>query len=405
MNTKKKSGDILFPVLLLLGLLFQQCNNMGTEHESHKGHTDFSGDENLEQVIASPNKQVLSRQATIKLLGNPKAHTLKAQGYVAVDENRNQSVSARFDGRIERLYVKYSFQYIKQGDKIFDLYSPELNTFQEEHLWLLKSGKENELLEQSRKKLRLLGLSDFQISQLEKNGAVTKTITVYSPVNGYVVFNTEANNNADGDSPKQTDATNMNMQEGGNKTKRPNSSTPKIRAGMYVNKGQVIFSVNDLQTVWAIASIPLDFRSALRKNSQVKIFSELFPDKPLTGTIDLIEPTFEESKQRFVRVRIAVPNISLRLKVNSLVTAELALDGKESFQIPSSALYRTGQRSWVWVKTGTTQSGTGIFQLRKVMASSSFNGMTTIVSGLSTNEEVAKHAGLLTDSESFLNSN
>lgn len=72
-------------------------------------------------------------------------------------------------------------------------------------------------------------------------------------------------------------------------------------------------------------------------------------------------------------------------------------------QVPSSAVYKTGLNAYVWVKTGTTQNGTGIFQLRKVITGSSSNGMTTIKSGLSSDEEIAVQAGLMTDSETFLN--
>ena len=105
MNTKKKSGNILFPVLLLAALLFQQCNNAETENQSHQAQNILSDNEKIGQLITSPNKQVLSRQATIKLSAQNEIQTLKAQGYIALDRNRNQTVSARFGGRIEKLYV------------------------------------------------------------------------------------------------------------------------------------------------------------------------------------------------------------------------------------------------------------------------------------------------------------
>jgi Cu(I)/Ag(I) efflux system membrane fusion protein len=72
--------------------------------------------------------------------------------------------------------VKYDLQYVKKGDKILELYSPEINTFQEEHLFLLKSEKEKSLLEQSKQKLKLLGITENQILQLEKNKTFTQTI-------------------------------------------------------------------------------------------------------------------------------------------------------------------------------------------------------------------------------------
>ncbi|MBK6355013.1 MAG: hypothetical protein IPF46_16880 [Saprospiraceae bacterium] len=121
----------------------------------------------------------------------------------------------------------------------------------------------------------------------------------------------------------------------------------------------------------------------------------------------MIEQTFEEASQRFARVRIVLPNSNNLLKINSLVTAQFTISKSKSknMQVPSSAVYKTGLNAFVWVKTDTTQNGTGIFQLRKVIAGTSANGMITIQSGLTPNEEIAKEAGLMTDSETFLNEN
>jgi membrane fusion protein, copper/silver efflux system len=97
-----------------------------------------------------------------------------------------------------------------------------------------------------------------------------------------------------------------------------------------------------------------------------------------------------------------LPNSNNSLKINSLVTAQFALNDSRNLQVPSSAVYKTGLNAYVWVKTDTTRSGTGIFQLRKVFAGTSSNRMTTIKSGLSPDEEIAKEAGMMSDSETFL---
>jgi Cu(I)/Ag(I) efflux system membrane fusion protein len=73
-----------------------------------------------------------------------------------------------------------------------NIYSPDLRTIQEEHLFILKSNNENSLIEKSREKLRLLGITDNQITQLEKNGTLALTIPVYSPANGYVFFSEQS---------------------------------------------------------------------------------------------------------------------------------------------------------------------------------------------------------------------
>jgi len=405
MNMKKKSGSISLTVLLLTALLFQQCTNANKDHQMHNAQIIMDDEINIEQLINSPNKTVLSKQATVKLNAHNGTQTIKAQGYIDFDRNSNQSVSARFGGRIEKLFVKYEFQYVKKGDKILEIYSPELNTFQEEHLFLLKSAKEQPLLEQSRQKLKLFGITDNQISQLEKSERFTQTITVYSPSDGYVLFNSETNGNAGSIISEQTSTNSMVMNEKNNADKSFGSSNSQIREGIYLNKGEIIFSINNLKNVWAIVSVSSEFNSVIQNSSHVKLISELFPDKQLTGVIALIEQTFEDNNQRFIRVRINIPNSKGELKINSLVTAEIPVMVNGNFQIPATAVYRTGLNSYVWLKIGTTKSGTGIFQLKKVSTGAITGGLTTVISGISANQEVAEFAGTLTDSETFLNEN
>lgn len=420
-------------LFLLLVSVFSSCNNKQSE-QGHENHVQDEGDyicpmrcegektypqpgncpvckmklqlveEELVQTV-SPNKQVLSRQATVKLQTASEAQSIKAQGFIDYDRNRNQNVSARFGGRIEKLFVKYNLQFVNKGDKILELYSPELNIIQEQHLFLLKTETGKHLIEQSREKLKLLGITEQQISALENKGTFTQNIAVYSPASGYILFNSDEQTNTGSQATQQTSMSSMSMNANTSDAKTSGSAGVQIREGMYVNKGETLFSVNDLQTVWAIISVPSQYHSSVQPNKQINIVSELFPAQILTGKILLAEKTFEEKQQRFVRVRVELPNPKAVLKLNSLVTAEFPLETKTGFQIPSSAVYRTGMNAFVWVKTGTTKNGTGIFELRKVVTGAVNNGTTTIVSGFAPDEEIALHAGALTDSETFLNGN
>ena len=434
MNTRwKLNSQINIILFLLLVSVFSSCKN-GHDKQGHENHVQTDGnyictmrcegektypqpgncpickmklqlvEEELVQTV-SPNKQVLSRQATVKLQTANEAQSIKAQGYIDYDRNRNQNISARFGGRIEKLFVKYNLQFVSKGEKIMELYSPELNTIQEQHLFLLKTETGKTLIEQSREKLKLLGITEQQISALETKGTFAQSISIYSPASGYILFNSETQNNTGSETAQQTYMNSMSMTANTSASQTSGSEGVQIREGMYVNKGETLFSVNDLQTVWAIISIPSEYHSSVQPNKQINIVSELFSDKILTGKILLTEKTFEDKQQRFVRVRIELSNPKAALKINSLVTAEFPLETKTGFQVPTSAVYRTGMSAFVWVKTGTTKNGTGIFELRKVTTGAVSNGNTTIVSGLSPDEEIALHAGVLTDSETFLNGN
>jgi membrane fusion protein, copper/silver efflux system len=347
----------------------------------------------------------LSRQATIKPRSRSKGQFIKANGYIDIDQNRNQNVAARFGGRIEKLFAKYDYQFVNKGVLIMKLYSPELNTYQEEHLFLLKSKSDASLIAQSRQKLQLLGITKNQIALLEKNGAFTQTINVYSPSTGFVLFNSNTMNSAVTVNSQQSSMNGMNMTGKSKNSKTPVPSDSQLREGNYVTAGQTLFYINDLQNVWAIVSFPSDYHPDVKVSKEVKITSELFPDKILKGKIALKEQTFEDNNQQFVRVRIELPNSKNELKINSLVTAEITLDVIEGIQIPISAVYRTGLHAFVWVKMGTTKKGSGIFSLREVKIGTKSNTMITITGGLSVDEEVAVQAGYLTDSETFINTN
>jgi Cu(I)/Ag(I) efflux system membrane fusion protein len=351
---------------------------------------------------SSPNRQVLSRQATIKLDHVDSTKSITAQGYIVPAQDKNQSVSARFGGRLEKLYVKFGNQYVKKGEKILDVYSPTLANVQEEHLFLLKSEGKSSLLEKSRQRLRLLGITESQIKRLEEDGTVTLTVSIFSPASGYVFFDARSFEGiaASENTSAMNDKNSKSMAD--NKDPRSSSAT-QIREGSYVNEGQTLFSVNDLREVWALVSIASSYINQIQLNQSLELILEGNVSKKIEGKIALIEPAFEETNQRFVRVRVVVPNVDNSLKINSLVKAQLGLASEDNLQVPSSAVYKTGLSAYVWVRVDSTDKGTGIFQLRKVVAGATNDGMITIESGLLPNEEIAMEAGLMSDSETFLN--
>lgn len=396
MNMKWKLNSGLLLAVLSIMVVLAACNDRSAEQH----YTPESV--NILVQTASPNKQVLSRQATVKLQSGSTNAAMEAQGYIIPDPNRDHVVAARFSGRIEKLYVKFSGQMVKKGAKIMDLYSPDLLTFQEEHLFLIRSGDDNPLVEKSRTKLLLLGMLENQIRQLEKKGTVALLISVFSPENGYVFFDMQTNSE-DVNAEKIPENKGMTMQGTGGNQGTFATAPSQIREGVYINEGQALFKVNDLKEVWALVSVSEQNAGQVRVNQFVQIVAEDDLAKKHRGKIILIEPAFTEANQHFVRVRITLTNPDNTLKLNTLIAAQLGVAGNSQLQVPSSAVYKTGLNAYVWVKTDTTEKGTGVFQLRRVVAGSTQNGNTSIVSGLRLDEEIAKEAGLMSDSESFLN--
>ena len=432
MNTRKKLSSALCLAWLLISVVFSSCENNEKKtqsgepiQQSDSGYTcpmhpevirDKGGQcpkcgMNLEPFakkpmvqIISPNKQVLSRQATLKPQLASRTKPLKAQGFIALDPSRNHSTSARFEGRIEKLFIKFDGQFVKKGEKILELYSPELRTIQEEHLFLVKLGKEKSLLNKSREKLRLLGITENQIGQLEKAGKVAFTISVFNPSDGFVFFNTGSSENSAA-AENQPKMQGMGVEQNSKNKKAVGSSPTQIREGMYVTKGQTLFNINDLQQIWALIFIPNGQLGQITENQMVEIIPENNPSGILQGRISLVEKIYEEDNQRFARVRVVLPNPGNVLKINSLVTAMITMQKSQDLWVPTSAVYRAGLSAYVWVKDETKKKGNSVFKLRKVMPGATTNGMTIIKSGISAEEEIAREAGLMTDSETFLNTN
>lgn len=400
MNMKKRLNKAATLIALLLILLLCSCKENKDNGQHKDGHGTAPGQIAIETMVqtAAPNNQVLSRQETLKLNAVQQGSIVKAQGYITPAINRNKSVAARFGGRVEKLYVTYNNQFVQKGEKIMDIYSPELSTFQEEHLFILQSSA-GSLLEKSRQKLLLVGMTAGQIARLEKSRRVESKISIYSPASGYVVFSEQSEQirSEKSASPMST----MGM-ENSTAQKESVTSNSQIREGTYINKGQTLFNINDLLEVWALISVPSQYLTNIKVNQPIELIAETNPSKVITGKINLIEQTYEESNQRFGRLRIVLSNTDKSLKINSLVNVKLTLSQSDNLQVPTSAVYKTGLNAYVWVKIDTTANGTGVFQARKVNVGANNAGMTTINKGLAPNEEIAKEAGLMTDSESFL---
>lgn len=427
MNTKRKYVNWLF---ILAQSLLIGCSS--GEHEGHSEHSEHAKKEvvytcpmdpqiqrsepgscpickmdlelkvdDLTYQTKSPNQIVLSRQSVVKLGSETDDEQIEVKGQIEVDRTRNKVVSARFGGRIEKIYVKYDFQRISQGDKIMEIYSPELNTAQEEHLFILNQAQQEGMLKQSRSKLKLLGLTDQQISKLEKDKKIFSTITIYSPYSGYVIFSDNQTEKAIANIDKSAMGS-MGMNTSSKKENNYSSSNAQLRQGSYVNKGEPFFSVNDLGSVWAILSVPTNTSAGLKVQQKISIRSELTPDRLFEGKIETIERAFESKDQRFVRVRVPLKNTSHQLKINSLVSAKITVLSDNQFTVPKSAVIRTGLNAYVWVREGKTKQGAGIFKLRSVLLAGTTGKYAVIKGGLNAKEEIALEAGLLTDSETFL---
>lgn len=411
-----------FIYLQLISLLLLACSNEkekdqpASSHQvadhkaaghNHNATATGSADSSLQQVVYAANKVVLSDQATVTARFADTTIRITSSGYISWDPRRNKKVPVRTGGRVERLYVKYNYQYIRSGQRIIDIYSPELNTYAAEYLHHLSTPGDEMLLIKSREKLRLLGITELQLRELDRDGFIGSSIPVFSRSAGYVIFEEnsgsevsgmQANNSGSG-SAMGTGAMGGNANTG--RIYPGATAGLQLREGMYVNRNQTLFYVNDFLSVWGLLSFDQSVQPLLKKGMTVIVKSELLT-RPLRVPVAFIEPAFRSDEQKFMQVRVHLPNRERQLKINSLLSAELDITLTKQLIIPSSAVFSLGKRKIVWVKTGTTPNRKNIFTARDVKITLVNKNVTVVIAGLKEGEQLAADAGYLLDSQSLI---
>lgn len=241
------------------------------------------------------------------------------------DQMKATSVSSRVMGRVERLYYKNLGDFVKKGSPLFDLYSEELNNAKQEYLLALDKRKTfasetvidfDQLIQSSRNKLLLWGLSEQQISELEKNKKANPVTTFYSSANGYIT---------------QMD----------------------IREGDYVMEGGTIVKLADLSTLWAEAQVYTSQMAGINSNSTASVQLPDFENKEITGKIDFVNPEINPDT-RINLIRVSIPNTGNQLKPGMPAYVILKSPKQQSLTLPIDAVIRDGKGATVWIQTSSS---------------------------------------------------
>jgi Cu(I)/Ag(I) efflux system membrane fusion protein len=336
----------------------------------------------LNTVLQPINSTVLSNVNAIMPEQKEVSQTISAQGYLDFDTRTFNNITSRFSGRIEKLYIKYAFQEIHAGQRIFDIYSPEIVTAQQDLIFISKnSSQETALINAARQKLSLLGMTGSQIDRIIKTGKVFYSIPVYSPYEGHVHDVAHSQMAGTSETNPSTDFT----------SNRPLA----IKEGMYVEKGQALFNVVNPHMLWAIIKIDRSSGSVIKLNQLVKIILPDIPGKVIHGKVNFIEPGLQDG-DKTTSIRVYLDNMNHDLKVNSLIKAEIQAGKTNGLWIPRSALVNLGHTQVVWLKNGSS------YQAHQVNIGSINGNEIQITKGLAATDSLASNAQYLTDSESFI---
>ncbi|MBO3272081.1 efflux RND transporter periplasmic adaptor subunit [Hymenobacter defluvii] len=360
--------------------------------------------ESLQNLLQSPDATVVASQATVHPDTSAPQMSLTLPGRVEYDVRRNEAIAARFGGRVDKLYIRYNYQPVTKGQKLLEVYSPELVTAQQELLFILTNDAENRsLLQGARQKLRLLGLTDGQISQFIRTHQPQYQVAIYSPYTGYVVE--QPGLAAAGPAalmPPAIEGMGVGDAMGGSAAAAgsvPSSTMPssalELKEGSYVTAGQTLFRVVNTEQVWGVFEPRPDELAGLRVGQAIRVVPEGSAGKPITARIDLVEPFFREG-QSTGAVRVHLPNPGGRLRSGLLLTGSVQLTPTGGLWLPRTAVVDLGNRQVAFVRAN------GAFRAVSVETGLRSADRVQVLRGVTAQDRVAANAQFLVDSEGFV---
>ncbi|HMK39266.1 MAG TPA: efflux RND transporter periplasmic adaptor subunit [Bacteroidota bacterium] len=313
------------------------------------------------EVVVSQEQRVRANITTSAVRRIPLSAPVSASGVVAFAEPSQSIVAARGRERVERLFVNRTGAFVRKGEPLLSVYSPELTAAVQEYLIARSGGEEStraQLVAASRRRLQeRFGLTESQINNLEQEPDAP---AVYiSPIAGTVI-------------------------------RKP------VVEGQYVEEGATLFELADLSRVWVIASVPEQEIRSVRQGEPVDVTLDAYPGLLFRGRVGFVEPVLDPDS-RTVRVRTELANPEGKLKPNMYARVTLKPEAREALVVPASAVLFTGRHPLVWVETGP-----GRFAPRVVTVGLTSGGLTEVLGGVEEGDMVAATGGFLIDSESRL---
>lgn len=301
------------------------------------------------------------------------AREIRTVGYLEYDQQKMVSVTTKYSGFIEKVYVNYKGQPVQKGEPLFEIYSPELVQTEQELLSAVEYARRMEaaprdarrraeaLVDAARQRLSYWDITPKQVEHVEETGQVHRTLTVTAPASGVVM---------------------MRM--------------PGLE-GMAAKPGMELFHIADLSSLWLNVEVFEDQLAWVREGSVADVTLSYFPGEHFTGRVRYIEPEVSE-KTRTVSLMLEVPNRHGKLKSGMYATVLFRPPAAEdAVAVPSQAVLRTGERNVVIVALGE-----GRFAPREVTLGVSGEGYVQVLDGLSGDETIVTSSQFLIDSESNL---
>lgn len=386
-------NKIVFSSIALLLIVANSCSNKKQEHQhTEKEVTTYytcSMHPEIQQAnpgkcpicgmslskaerMAKPNPDELQLSDQQLQLGNITVDTIGStslgnETVLTATINFNQqginTISSRVMGRVEKLYFKNVGDYVSKGQKLFDIYSEELNNAKQEYILAVERQKEldnsmidfQQLIQAARNKLLLWGMSDAQINELSKTSN-NLTTSFYSNASGFI-------------------------------------TTLDVKEGDYLMEGGPVVRLADLSTLWVEAQVYSSELAKIDRNGTATVQIPDMEGKELRGKIEFVNPEINQ-ETRINLIRVIIPNADNHLKPGMPAYVYIKNRERKALTLPIDAVIKDGNGSTVWIKTGKNT-----FKSKMIQTGMEVDDRIEIISGLNAGDVVVTTGAYLINSE------
>jgi Cu(I)/Ag(I) efflux system membrane fusion protein/cobalt-zinc-cadmium efflux system membrane fusion protein len=297
---------------------------------------------------------------------------LSVPGNVDIDEQSLSYVQTRYAGWIQNVFADATYQYVKKGQRLFTIYSPDLVSTEQEYLLAKQDQKTlapdphgmaaqegGWLLDAAEERLRQFGVPAPEISALEQSGKVQREMAVESPASGFII----------------------------ERNALPNA---------YIQPDTKLYTIADLSTVWVYANVFQDAAGRLRPGDRAQVTVDAYPGREFNGRVDQILPQVDPAT-RTVRVRLVFRNPGVVLKPGMYVNVGIDIPLGKQLVIPASAVLQSGSRAIAFI-----DHGEGNLEPREIQTGLQIDDSVIVLKGLQPGDHVVSSANFLVDSEAQL---
>lgn len=287
-------------------------------------------------------------------------------GKIKPDETASSSVVTHVSGRIEKLYVSYTGQSVAKGQKVAEIYSPQLISAQKELIEANKVKSSNpSLYNAAYNKLKNWKLNDNQIESILKSESIIETFSIYAQFSGVI-------------------------------------KTKKVSVGDYLKEGEVLFDLQSLSKVWAVFDVYETDIANVKIGDPIEFTTTSYPDEKFTAKINFIDPLINPST-RTISVRANIQNNNSKLKPDMFINGWVkgSPNQNATLLVPKSAVLWTGKRSVVYLKLPNETVPS--FEYRNIEIGETIGDSYKVISGLESGDEVVTNGAFVIDASAQLN--